>query len=326
MASEFELIKRYLAAPTSCRTRRQDGYADIGSSSTGVLLGPGDDATLLLPTPGHQLVISVDTSVVDVHFPADAPPHAIGHRALAVSLSDLAAMGAHPRWYLLALTLPEMDEEWVAEMARGMHELAARCGVTLVGGDTTRGQLALSMTVHGEVIPERVIRRDGAAVGDVIAIVGTVGGGAGGLCAWQQGQRQLSPLLEAYLYPQPLIAEGQLLAEYAHSGMDISDGLLADLMHLCRASNVGAQIDTACLPLHPALLDHYGEQQALKMALEGGDDYALLLTLPKDAVTPARQALAITGQTLHIIGHTTKAGIFSTFDGQPLVAQGWQHF
>lgn len=326
MAGEFDLIKRYLAAPSSCRTRRQDGYADIGSASTGVVLGPGDDATLLSPTPGHQLAISVDTSVADVHFPSDAPPHAIGHRALAVSLSDLAAMGARARWYLLALTLPDVDEPWVKTLAQGMHELAAHCGVTLVGGDTTRGQLSLSVTVHGEVEPARVIRRDGAREGDCIAIVGTLGGGAGGLRAWQQGERTLTPLLSAYLYPHPLLAEGYALAGYATAGMDVSDGLLADLMHLCRASGVGAVLDLAALPLHPSLVETYGLEQAQSMALHGGDDYALLLTLPERDVPLAQQALQGAAHTLRVIGRTAALGTFETVQGQPLHAQGWQHF
>lgn len=326
MAGEFDLIKRYLAAPASCRTRRQDGYAETSSVAAGVVLGPGDDATLLSLTPGHQLAISVDTSIVDVHFPADAPPHAIGHRALAVSLSDLAAMGAHARWYLLALTLPNVEEQWVAEMARGMHELAAQCGVQLVGGDTTRGQLALSMTVHGEVLPQHAIRRDGADVGDLVAIVGTLGGGAGGLREWQQGRRSPSPLLDAYLYPQPLLAEGQALAAFVTAGMDVSDGLLADLMHLCRASGVGAALDLASLPLHPGLLKAYGASAALSMALTGGDDYALLLTLPESSASPAQHALHDLGQTLHIIGRVTEGNSLSTLQGAPLDAKGWQHF
>ena len=326
MAGEFELIKRYLAAPASCRTRRQDGYAEIASGATGVVLGPGDDATLLAPTPQQQLVISVDTSVVDVHFPSEAPPHAIGHRALAVSLSDLAAMGARARWYLLALTLPRVEDEWVAEMARGMHELAAQYGVTLVGGDTTRGQLALSLTVHGEVDPARVIRRDGARVGDQILVVGHVGGGAAGLRAWQEGERSLTPLLAAYLYPRPLLAEGYALAEYATAGMDISDGVLADLMHLCAASGVGAVLDIGALPLHPAARDAYGREASTGMALSGGDDYALLLTLPPEALPAAERALYATGQPLTVIGHIAKRGVFETAEGRPLSATGWQHF
>lgn len=326
MPGEFDLIKRYLAAPTSCRTRRQDGYVETSNTAAGVVLGPGDDATLLSPTPGHQLVVSVDTSIVDVHFPADAPPHAIGHRALAVSLSDLAAMGARARWYLLALTLPNAEEQWVAEMARGMHELAAHCGVELVGGDTTRGQLALSMTVHGEILPHQAIRRDGACVGDRIAIVGTVGGGAGGLREWQQGQRAPSPLLDAYLYPQPLLAEGLAMVGFATAGLDISDGLLADLMHLCRASGVGAILDMDSLPLHSGLVAAYGTSTALSMALCGGDDYALLLTLPESVVNQAQDALHGIGQTLHIIGRIVEGDSLSTLQGEPLNANGWQHF
>lgn len=326
MAGEFDLIKRYLAAPVSCSRQRKDGYPNDYPASSGVTLGPGDDATLLTVSPGCQLAISVDTSVVDVHFPADAPPHAVGHRALAASLSDLAAMGARPRWYLSALTLPEASEEWLAEMSRGMHELAQRCGVVLVGGDTTRGTLALSMTVHGEVNPGRAIRRDGARRGDVIAVVGTLGGAAGGLREWQQGRKAVSALLNAYLYPQPLLAEGQALAGIASAGIDISDGLLADLQHLCRASGVGAELALDALPLHPELTKVYGEQTALQMALRGSDDYALLLTLPEQAVSAAQQALSALGQTLHLIGQITEGDALTTLHGDTLMVQGWQHF
>lgn len=326
IVGEFDLIKRHLAVPSSSLQRRRDGYAFCDDVATGVVLGPGDDATLLSVTPNHQLVISVDTSIVDVHFPNDAPARAVGHRALAVSLSDLAAMGARARWYLLALSLPDDNEPWVAEMAEGMHTLAARCGVTLVGGDTTRGQLSLSMTVHGEVLPGQAIRRDGAQSGDLIGVVGSLGAAAGGLALWQAGERASSFLLDAYLYPTPLLAVGEALAGHVSAGIDVSDGLLADLSHLCRASGVGAELYVEALPLCRELKKRFGTAHAVSMALHGGDDYALLLTLAPKNEDEIRARLEAVGQSLYVIGRTTQeSGIFDAY-GQPLAVNGWQHF
>lgn len=327
MPGEFDLIKRYFAASSQDAARRGDGYAITSSAfQRQVVLGPGDDAALLQPTPGHQWVISVDTSVADVHFPADAPPHAIGHRALAVSASDLAAMGAHPLGFTLSLTLPSLDEDWTADFARGLHALAERLDMPLVGGDTTQGPLSISITVLGEVAPGMVLRRDGASAGELIAVVGRLGGGCGGLRCWQAYQRGRSTLIDHYLYPYPLIAAGQALAGHASAAMDVSDGLLADLTHLCRASGVGAVLMLEALPLCEGLEAHFGMAAARDMALSGGDDYALLVTLPEASLPQAREALMAVGETLQVIGHTCVGSDVVDVDGQVLTAQGWQHF
>lgn len=310
MPTEFELIARYF-------TRH--------SADDSVLLGVGDDCTLLQPSPGHWLVVSVDTSVAEVHFPADAPAHAIGHRALAVSLSDLAAMGATPRWSLMALTLPEAHDDWLADFARGFHELCNASGVSLVGGDITRGELSIGVTVHGELPAGTALRRSGARVGDVLAVTGTLGGGHGGLQAWQDGERDLDdPLLAAYLLPRPRIAAGQALRGLATAAIDISDGLLADLRHVCEASGVGADLDGEALPLAPGLVERLGEDGAYRAALGGGDDYELLVSLPAAAVAEARTRLEALGVPLTVIGSlTAEPGIRGVADSTP---SGWLHF
>ncbi len=310
MTSEFELIARYFARPVA---------------GDGVDLGIGDDSALLLPTPGHQLVVSVDTSVAGVHFPPDAPAHAIGHRALAVSLSDLAAMGAWPRWCLMALMLTETDDEWLAEFARGFHALADTHGVSLAGGDVTRGTLAIGVTVHGELPTGQALTRGGASPGDLIAVTGALGSANGGLAAWQAGLRDLAdPLLAAYLLPQPRIEAGYRLRELATAAIDISDGLLADLGHVCAASGVGADIEQEAIPRDDALIERLGDTQALQSALAGGDDYELLIALPAERLEEARAALASIDVPLTPIGRfSRRPGIRGVPCDGP---GGWQHF
>ncbi|MHB0774630.1 thiamine-phosphate kinase [Halomonas sp. WWR20] len=319
MLSEFELIARYFTT------------AQLQAKEEGVVLGPGDDCALLAPTPGHTLAVSVDTSVAGVHFPEDAPAEAVGHRALAVSLSDLAAMGARPRWCLMALTLPNADPAWLESFARGFHALCAQSGVVLVGGDVTRGPLSISVTVQGEVPQGAAMRRDGARPGDCLAVTGTLGGGHGGLRAWQTGARALGePLLAAYLLPQPRLAAGQALRGLATAALDVSDGLLADLGHICRASYVGAEIDLERLPLAAGLDAALGDEDARRAALCGGDDYELLIALPEHAVATAQQRLSAHDLPLSVIGRfTAQAGLRllpTDGVGADLTDAGWQHF
>lgn len=310
VTSEFELIARHFARPTQ---------------GEGVELGIGDDSALLWPTPGHQLVVSVDTSVSEIHFPREAPPHAIGHRALAVSLSDLAAMGARPRWCLMALMLTHADDEWLAEFARGFHALADVHGVALAGGDVTRGTLAIGVTVHGELPYGQALKRSGARAGDLVVVTGSLGSAHGGLRAWQNGERDLDdPLLAAYLLPQPRLEAGRLLRDLATAAIDISDGLLADLGHLCTASGVGADLDASSIPREPILTHRLGEADALQAALTGGDDYELLLALPPDSLDEARSALATVGVSLTPVGRfSSSPGIRGVSCAGPA---GWQHF
>lgn len=312
MLGEFDLIRRYLAPESP-------------SPGQGVVLGPGDDAALLAPTPGQQLVVSVDTSVAGVHFPPEAPARAVGHRALAVSLSDLAAMGAQPRWCLMSLTLPAGDADWVAGFACGFHALCQASGVSLVGGDVTHGELAISVTVMGETPAGEAFRRDGARPGDLIAITGALGGGAGGLAAWQAGKRELDdPLLARYLLPQPRLKAGQMLRGHVSAAIDVSDGLLADLGHLCEASGVGAALDVSAMPLAEGLVDALGPRAASQAALGGGDDYELLLGLPPSRLELARECLEALGLELTVIGSFTSTPGVTGVDPEWLT--GWQHF
>ncbi|SDM23064.1 thiamine-monophosphate kinase [Modicisalibacter muralis] len=312
MPSEFELIARYFARPDFLEP--------------GVAMGPGDDCALLTPTPGQQLAVSVDTSVIDVHFPADAPAWAIGHRCVAVALSDLAAMGARARWCVMALTLPEADEAWLAAFAEGFHALCAAHGVALVGGDVTRGALSIAVTVHGEVPAREALKRSGGRAGDILAVSGPLGGGAGGLHAWRSGVRDLAdPLLAAYLLPQPRLAAGQALRGLAHCAIDISDGLLGDLGHLCAASKLGAELDVERLPLAEGLTAALGEDAARQAALTGGDDYELLFSLPATALAGVKHRLSDLGLHLNVIGRLKESpGIGGVGIGD--LPTGWQHF
>lgn len=340
MTGEFDLIKRHLLGAGNRRPGRIDGYPSGTSPGSGVLLHAGDDAALLEPSPEKGVSVSVDTSRVNVHFPADAPAHAIGYRALAVSLSDLAAMGARPRWCLMALTLDRADDLWLEQFSEGFHSLARKNGITLVGGDVTRGELAISVTVMGENDPIATLRRDTAKAGDLIVVTGPLGNAAGGLTQWQAGQRNIDDnlLLQSYLYPQPRVAAGQALIGMASAAMDISDGLLADLTHMCRASGLNAELDTESLPISTALLDAVGESASRALALNGGDDYELLFTLPEQLKDYVEQVLANCGASLNVIGrmkaasdssipsHDATTPVIFTPQGEPLVARGWDHF
>lgn len=320
MLGEFELIQRYFMSP-------QEAHA-----TAGIALGNGDDAALLVPQAGQQLVVSVDTSVVNVHFPHDAPAHAIGHRALAVALSDLAAMGAGARWCVMSLTLNHQAfsarsaaEQWLAAYAQGFHALCQQHATALVGGDVTSGTLAIGVTVMGEVPAGKALTRSGAHPGDIVAVTGALGGGAGGLMRWRQGERELAdPLLARYLLPQPRLAAGEALRDLATAALDISDGLLADLAHLRNASQVGCALDVDAIPLAEGLQEALGLDAARKAALSGGDDYELLVTLAPEHVETARQRLAKLGVSLTVIGRCTDTpgvtGVASSDN------EGWQHF
>lgn len=301
-------------------------------------LGIGDDATLLAPRAGHELAVSVDTSVVDVHFPADAPATAVGHRALAVAVSDLAAMGAQSRWCWMALTLDShrfADEHaadaWLSGYAQGFLGGCAAYAATLAGGDVTSGTLAISVTVMGEVPTGQALKRSGAVAGDIVAVTGALGGGAGGLALWQRGERDLThPLLRRYLLPEPRLDAGIALRGLASSAMDISDGLLADLGHIRRASSVDVHLDAGAVPLAEGLTAALGEDAARRAALSGGDDYELLITLAPENFARAQAALNAQGLALSAVGRCVAPGTPRPAAGGVDAAagdyHGWQHF
>ncbi len=264
---EFDLIDRFFRRPL----RRRD-----------VLLGVGDDAALLVPPAGYALAAATDTLVEGRHFLEGAPGRSIGHQSLAVNLSDLAAMGADPAWALLSLSLPEVREDWLEDFASGFFALADEQGVELVGGDTVRGPLVVTVEVLGLVEPAAALRRSGARPGDLVYVSGSLGEAAAGLEALRGGSRMDSgdPLVMRYLYAQPRLALGRALRGRASAAMDVSDGLLGDLGKLCAASGVGARLDLGALPVSERLLAGLGREAGERLALLGGDDYELLFTLP----------------------------------------------
>jgi len=274
-AGEFDLIARIRA--------RVGERADV-------VLGIGDDAAVLTVPADRQLVVAMDTLNAGVHFPAETAPADIGWKALAVNLSDLAAMGALPAWCTLSLSLPEGDAAFVDGFLDGFLSLAVAYDVALVGGDTTRGPLSVCVTVHGFVEPGRALRRAGAQVGDDVWTSGTLGDAAAALVRWRAGVA-VEPALRGRLdRPAPRVALGRGLVGLAHAAVDVSDGLVADLGHVCVASGVGAQIDVDALPASDALLAGFDGDLRRELQATGGDDYELCFTAPvsvRDAVEDA---------------------------------------
>ena len=265
-AGEFDLIARIRA--------RVATRADV-------VLGIGDDAALLAPPPGRQLVVTADTLNDGVHFPRGTSPADIGWKALAVNLSDLASMGAEPAWCTLSLSLPQSDPAWIEGFLDGFLDLAGQHDIALVGGDTTRGPLSIAVTAMGLVEPGRALRRDGARVGDEVWVTGTLGDAAGGLALLD---REPVPALRARLdRPTPRVAAGRALVGIATACVDVSDGLLADLGHVCARSHVAARIDVDALPASAALMEVIGEADRIALQASGGDDYELCFTAPADA-------------------------------------------
>lgn len=270
-------------------------------------LGPGDDAAIINQTPDTQVVASIDTLVADIHFPAAAPPELVGYRALMVSLSDLAAMAATPRYVLVALTLPSADATWVSKLAQGMAEAADVCDTYICGGNFSKGELSITVSVHGEVPVDTGIRRDGAKPGDTIYVSGALGGAAA--CVRQQNYSvrddALDTLQSRYFKPRARTDMAGQLRQYAHAAIDISDGLLADMSHLCDASSVQADIQSSLIPVH--------SRATLQDALSGGDDYEILWTSPVQV------------PDMTAIGHIS-IGSGVRLDGQLIEAQGFNHF
>ncbi len=317
---EFELIARYFAA--------------LGAVRSDVPLGVGDDAALLAPPAGQQLVAAIDTLVDGVHFPHGSPAASIGHRALAVNLSDLAAMGAEPAWALLALTLPEVNERWLSDFARGFGALAECHGVALVGGDTTSGPLSVTVQLLGFAPPGAVLRRNGASAGDLLYVSGSPGDAAEGLALELQGLSEPAALRQRFLYPQPRVALGCALRGVASACIDVSDGLLADAGKLATASGCGVEIDAALLPTSAALQARLGLRAAQQRALLGGDDYELCFAVPVARVPAleaqlASPAVATDLPALKCIGRlTAHHAIRALRDGtvMDLSTAGFDHF
>ncbi|CAM5244158.1 thiamine-phosphate kinase [Rhodanobacter lindaniclasticus] len=302
-----------------------------------VRVGIGDDAAVLAVPAGQELAVAIDTLVEGVHFPRGTEPADIGWKALAVNLSDLAAMGATPAWALLGLTLPQADRGFVEAFVDGFSQLARAHRLALVGGDTTRGPLTVSVAVHGFVPPGKALTRQGARVGDAVLVTGTLGDAAAGLDVLRQPRRDDDGrgglrdfLVERLNRPVPRLAAGLALREQAHACIDVSDGLLADLGHICAASGVGAEIDAALLPRSSALLDLVDDATALRFALGGGDDYELCFCVPPQRLSQVQADLSRLGCGVTRIGRIVAGeGVrVRGHDGGWLEpgTPGWEHF
>jgi thiamine-monophosphate kinase len=311
-----------------------DRFRQRAGSRPDVALGIGDDAALVEPPKGQQVVLAVDTLVEGVHFAKGVPASAIGWKALAVNLSDLAAMGAEPAVALLALTLPSENAAFVDEFAAGFSALADTHRVALVGGDTTRGPLAASVTVMGYVPKGQALIRSGANAGDDLWVTGTLGDAAGALALWKSGIPMLrtGALRERLDRPAPRLGAGLALRGLATACIDVSDGFLADLGHILAMSGVGAEIEADALPLSPALRDAFPDITARRaLQLTGGDDYELCFTAPPKKRAAVQAALDAVATPATRVGRITEGASLRLFDadGLPLALpprRGYVHF
>ena len=312
---EFALIQRY--------------FAQLTPRADDVVLGIGDDCALLQPLAGEVLAVTTDTLVSGRHFPVATAPYDIGWKSLAVNLSDLAAMGAQARWFTLALTLPDADQVWIQEFARGLSELAVQSGVALVGGDTTRGPLSITITAMGTVPAGAALKRSGAQVDDVICVTGTLGDAALALRLLEQPALS-SELRERLDRPTPRLASGLALRDIAHAAIDLSDGLAGDLAHILKASDMGAEIHSARLPSSLEFKKHVAPVDALTLQVQGGDDYELCFCLTPEKFDEAVARLAVFDVPLTLIGRITSERGLRFLDANgatiALAPNGYRHF
>lgn len=314
--SEFDLIAKYFTRATP--------NAD---------LGVGDDAALLRVRDGHQLAVSVDMLVAGTHFFHNALPYDIGWKSLAVNISDMAAMGANPKWATLAIALPKINENWLAEFSRGLFACADKFKVDLIGGDTTRGPLNISVQIMGEVPTNEALRRDGAKTDDDIWVSGKLGSAAIGL-AYLQGKATLTndvaaDCLQALHNPMPRTTLGLALRNVANSCIDVSDGLLADLGHILKASSLGATINLDTIPCHDFLRSHADDPVVQQYILAGGDDYELVFTAPKLQRNTINQLSQQLNLALSLIGEITQNQDLQVLHKQQkldITKKGFDHF
>ncbi len=275
MGKEFSIIDAFFS---------HIGASNKKSQKKEIILSVGDDCALITPSPALSLAISMDTLVSGTHFFKEASGYEVGYKALAVNLSDIAAMGAKPKWFTLALTLPNVNEVWLKSFSEGLQVLASQFNTPLIGGDTTQGPLSVTIQIAGEVQPDLALRRDKAQANDLIFVSGTLGGAGLGLeyllKKTNLNEAEAAPFVNKLKYPIPQVKLGQQLRSIAHACIDLSDGLQGDLQHILQKSQVGAKILLEAIPLYPNLLKYMTEFEALKLALTFGDDYELCFTVP----------------------------------------------
>jgi thiamine-monophosphate kinase len=317
VATEFELIARYFTRPVSR-----------------AVLGVGDDAAIIEVPNGRQLAVTTDTLVAGTHFFHDAEPEPLGHKSLAVNLSDLAAMGAQPRYALLALTLPASDERWVAQFADGFLRLADGCDVELIGGDTSQGPLSITVTVLGELPKGRALTRAGARPGDDVWVSGVLGEAALAVRHLKGELRLKGPDLDHCLrrlhQPTPRVKLGERLLDVATAAIDISDGLVADLAHICERSGMSAEVEFERVPCHPKVMPLKGLPAVRDAVLAGGDDYELLFTAPTARRRDVAEISAATSVGITSIGRIVAGTGVRVTDGLgrkvELPSKGYEHF
>lgn len=318
---EFSLIARYFD-----RVRR---------ARLDVETGIGDDCALLNIPDKQTLAISTDTLVSGNHFLPDISPVDLAHKALASNLSDLAAMGADPAWLTLAITLPEVDEDWLEAFSDSLFEQINYYDMQLIGGDTTRGPLSMTLGIYGYVPAGRALKRSGAKPGDWIYVTGTPGDSAAGLAILQnrlrvENEQDAQWLLKRHLRPTPRILHGQALRDLASAAIDLSDGLSSDLGHIVKASNCGAMLDMDAMPFSDAMRRHVEPDQALRWALAGGEDYELCFTVPERNRGALDVAIGHLGVPFTCVGQMSAdvEGIQFSRDGKPVSfdLKGYDHF
>ncbi len=314
--SEFQIIQRYF-----------EGVGEYDSEL--VELGIGDDCAVLSPPSNKSLCFSLDTMVEGRHFPKFAPPEKLAKRAMAAALSDLAAMGAVPSFFTLSLTLPKADQVWLEGFSKGLKYMAERYQVSLLGGDTTRGPLTIGIQVHGFVEQGRALRRSGAKQGDVLVVTGSLGdaGAALELLGRELVNDAQNYLLDRYYSPTPRLFEGQLISAYAGACIDISDGLLADAVHIAESSACGLRIELDALPLSEALREFSGDRASL-LALTAGDDYELLFSVSENAwkALEAKAGANVFTKIGRVEPESFGVRVFSANQEVNIQRKGFQHF
>ena len=314
---EFDLIARHFTRPAA-----------------NAVLGVGDDCALVDVTNGMDLAVSTDTMVSGTHFFPDVDPENLGHKALAVNLSDMAAMGAMPYWAMLALTIPNVDHAWLAAFAKGFFDLAQEYNVSLIGGDTTRGPLTMTVTIMGEVPAGAALRRGGAKAGNDVWVTGNIGDAALAV-AHRHGRIVLAEAdyreaVQRLYEPTPRVSVGQSLRGLATSAIDVSDGLLADLTHICRLSGTGATIDLASVPVSSIGAKHIHSDEGRNAILAGGDDYELCFTAHPNSRESIEDLTDVFGIPITRVGQIKRGKGVSLLgsDGKPVKidGRGYDHF
>ncbi|MGS0673480.1 thiamine-phosphate kinase [Shewanella sp. 125m-1] len=316
---EFQLIESF--------------FTGRAQSRKDVVIGIGDDCAIVKPAENKSIAISCDTLVENVHFFPDMPAKELGYKSLAVNLSDLASMGAEPAWMTLALTLPEVDEAWLADFSAGLFEIAEYYGVALIGGDTTRGPRSITITINGQVPRGCGLTRSGAKNGDWIYVTGNLGDSALGLeLLRNKAEANIDDrayLINRHYRPTPRVLAGQSLRTLASSAIDISDGLISDIQHVLKSSQVGAIINVDNIPMSAQLKRNTSAEMALSYALTGGEDYELLFTVPEAQKGALEISLVESGVKFTQIGQVCTGGQLQLLSGnQPFepINLGFEHF